>query len=381
MVDKKILANYPLKRLKPVDGLAVTAQIWNEAHEYHRLQQQYHDLLRHGPGIIAGLEVIASDPPDSSVYILPGMALDAKGELIVLVEPVAFDFGLTKGQLYLLLSYAESRPEQDVEGGPLYVHAQFGVETLSTLPGSQYIELARINRSEGSPINLAASFEFPKDNEIDLRFRTETGKLDGNKAVQARIAVCYAGKGKPIASGHGLFSLARGLRNIGWQVHVDDDIPIGPGLEAYTLVYLVAQSAFQFTRNQMNDLYAYVHNGGTILMESCCKELSEGKSPADSVFTDLATTFAIQLAELAEGHPLLVDPNFFPTIPPGFETVGNPSLLVGDGLVVSANDYGCLWQGTRRDRPATREEIRSALEWGENLIHFALNRKQEVSHP
>ena len=161
MVDKKMLANYPLKRLKPVDGLAITADIWNEAHEYHRLQLQYHDLLRHGPGIIAGLEVIASDPPDSSVYILPGMALDARGELIVLTEPAAFDFGQTQGPLYLLLSYAEGRPEQDAEGGPLYIHAQFSVEALATHSGDQFIELARVHRNGDKPVTAAASFEFP----------------------------------------------------------------------------------------------------------------------------------------------------------------------------------------------------------------------------
>ena len=64
--------------------------------------------------------------------------------------------------------------------------------------------------------------------------------------------------------------------------------------------------------------------------------------------------------------------------PQGFETEGSPHLLVGEGLILSTFDYGCLWQAQRRGRPASREEIRSAMEWGENLIVlFAAGRKRE----
>ncbi len=380
MVDKKMLANYPMKRIKPVDGLAVTAAIWEESHEYHRLQRQYHDLFRHGPGIITGLEVIASDPADSSVYILPGVALDSNGELIVLPEPVAFDFGVTKGQLYLLLSYSESRPEQEVDGGPLYIRAQFGIEALSSHPGDPNIELARLHRNGEAVITQATSPEFPRQNEIDLRFRPEIGSNNGAATSIVRIGVCYAGKIGEIPAGHGAISLAQELRNSGQRVYVDDKVTIGQGLETYTLVYLVAQEAFQFSRSQMNALYTYLQGGGTILMESCHRELADNHSPVDAAFTDLLTSFGTQVSMPPSGHPLLRDPYFFAAPPPGFETEGDSSLLVGDGLVISGNDYGCLWDGARRGRVATREEVRSAFEWGENLILYAQRRRQEEPH-
>ncbi len=82
----KILRNCSLKRLHPTDGMAVTAKVWAEAHAYHRLRQQAHLALAHGAGILSGLEVIASDPPDGTVYILPGSAIAPNGELILVLS-------------------------------------------------------------------------------------------------------------------------------------------------------------------------------------------------------------------------------------------------------------------------------------------------------
>jgi hypothetical protein len=132
MVDKKLFKEIPLKRIKPVDGMAVTAQVWDEAHDFHFQQQRIHDLLLHGTGIVTGLNVVASDPPDSSVNIFPGIAIDAQGNLIVVTEPVPFHFGPAQGQLYLVIAYEESRPEQQKNGGPLYISAQYGIETVTT---------------------------------------------------------------------------------------------------------------------------------------------------------------------------------------------------------------------------------------------------------
>ena len=46
------------------------------------------------------------------------------------------------------------------------------------------------------------------------------------------------------------------------------------------------------------------------------------------------------------------------------------------GVIRSTADYGCLWQGERRDGPAARADIRTALEWGGNLVAYALSRRK-----
>ena len=63
MKIEELLQKYPTRRIKPVNGMAVTAEVWEEAHEYHRQSQGLQTVFSRGAGILAGLEVIAGDPP------------------------------------------------------------------------------------------------------------------------------------------------------------------------------------------------------------------------------------------------------------------------------------------------------------------------------
>ena len=365
--------------------MAVTAEVWEEAHGYHRQRQRFHALLSHGPGIVTGLEVIASDPPDSSVYILPGIAVDPQGRTIVLAEPVAYDVGsVAEGVLHLLLSYGEGRPraggDQGQPDGPLYVHAEFGVEARSTWPDTPCVELARVRRqSRESPIHDAKDEMHPGPNEIDTRFRQEVGAAPQEVAS---MAVVYLGGGKKdVRHGQGASYLARafgrlGLRGGECRLHVDYDVPLDPGLETYTLVYLVGQGAFQLGKEEMEALYGYLQGGGTAFIESCRRDTSTGDPPADASFSTLMADLGLQLSELQPDHRLLAEPFLFGAPPPGFETQGAPKVVVSDEVIFSTHDYGCLWQGERRTGPASREEIRAALEWGCNVVAYAVQRKR-----
>lgn len=370
-----LLQEFPTRRIKPFDGMAVTAEVWEEAHEYHRQRQRFHALLSHGPGVVTGLEVIASDPADSSVYILPGIAVDPQGRTIVLPEPLAYDVGTAQGRLYLLLTYGESHPraESDREEGSLYVHAQFGIEAGLALPDTPCIELARIRRQgRESPIEDAHDAAHPAPNQIDLRFRQEVGAVP-QQVVS--LAVSYVGGIVNDRHGRGARYLARALRRSGHhRVWVDEDVPLDDGLGAYTLVYLVGQEAFQPSPDEMKALYAYLQEGGTVFIESCRQGEAATDPPADASFFDLLGSLGLELGELEPGHSLLTEPFLFAFPPPGFEVEGKPGIQVGKGVVFSTCDYGCLWQGDRRSRAASREEIRAALEWGGNLIAYAVER-------
>lgn len=382
-MNREDLQAFPRKRIEPVDGMAVTAEVWKEAHDYHRLRRRYHAQWHHGSGIVTGLEVIASDPPDSSVFILPGVALDTQGQTIVLPEPTAFDVGRSRGLLYLLLTYGESalRPG-DSEEKPRYVHAQFGIEARAALPDAPCVELARIRREgRDAPITDAQDAMHPAANEIDGRFRREVGAAP-QEAVT--LAVCYAGGGSSKRHGQGAGHLARALRHAGQRMWVDDGVPLAEGLEAYTLVYLVGKEAFQLSRDEMNALYAYLQAGGTLLIESC-RQATDGGDPsaspgtgpaADAAFLDLLASMGVELEPLPPDHRLLLEPFLFAAPPPGFETQGAPQVLVGGGVVFSTFDYGCLWRGERQGGVASREEIRSATEWGANLVAYAAARRK-----
>ncbi len=89
MFTREVMGLFPRKRIRAVDGMAVTAEVWEEAHEYHRNVGQLHAVLQHGAGIVTGFDVIASEPADNSVYIMPGLAIDAIGNPIFAPEPRA----------------------------------------------------------------------------------------------------------------------------------------------------------------------------------------------------------------------------------------------------------------------------------------------------
>jgi hypothetical protein len=378
MTKQDALREFPAKRIEPADGMAVTAEVWKEAHDYHRLQQQLHALLSHGPGILTGLEVTASDPPDSSVYILPGIAVDPLGQTIVLREPLAYDVGRARGLVFLQLTFGESRPRTDRgrEEGVLYVHAQFGVEAGSDPGQFAGVELARIRRqSRQSPISDARQPLHPAPNEIDLRFRQKVG---ASAPQVASVAVSYVGGLEGRDHGRGVGHLARALGQSGQRLVVDDNVPLAQGLEVYTLVYLVGRDAFQLSSDEMNAVYAYLQGGGTVLIESCHHEMPAGDPPADASFIDLLASMGIETEEIPSGHGLLADPYLFSAPPHGFETEGEPHISVGGGVIFSTFDYGCLWRGLRRDRPAAREEIRAAMEWGGNIMAYAGQRRQSA---
>jgi len=93
----------------------------------------------------------------------------------------------------------------------------------------------------------------------------------------------------------------------------------------------------------------------------------------------LLASMGVQLEELSPDHRLLREPFLFAAPPPGFEIEAEQQFLAGEGVLYSTYDYGCLWRGERRGRAATREEIRAALEWGGNIVAYALERRQAAA--
>lgn len=373
-----LLKGIPARRIKPFDGLAITSDVWEEAHDAHRQNLRYHNLLAHGHGILAGLEVTASDPPDGSVYVRPGAALDTEGRLIVVREPFSYDLGQADGQVHLILSHDEGAPRTGECGqvkDVLFVDEQFGLEVKPGRPSGPSVELARLHRKgRAAPIRDAADPDQPHDNELDLRFRPQqhTGLPDA-----VSIAVCYTGSPADRKHGKGAVRLAESLRNASHRrAWVDDEVALSADsvLADYTLVLLVGAKGHQMKRDEMTALYAYLQAGGTVLVESCRQHPAQAAA-SDTAFDEVFTSLGLQPAPVPADHPLLSQPYLFAAPPDGFETEGAPVLKAADALIVSTFDYGCLWQGERRGMPATRDEIRAALEWGANLVDFAARRQ------
>jgi hypothetical protein len=360
--------------------MAVTADVWQEAHDYHRQQAELHARFGHGAGILTGLEVVASDPADTAVYIRPGVALDPLGRTIVVAEPLSYDIGgAAEGPFYLLLTFAESSPRANghvQEGAPLYISSEYGIEPVTDRGSVAGVELVRMRRSaRGAKVRDAADPAAPKTDELDLRFRTEIGGSKKGRAP-ASLAVVHLG-GTGGQHGAGARYLAQALQNAGQPAWVEDEAALGAGLGAHTLIYLVGHNGFQLNADQMNALYTYLQGGGTVFIESCRRD-PYAAAAADNSFTELLSSLGVKLESLSAGHSLLTRPNLFAAAPPGFEVDDVPLMRVGEGVVVSNADYGCLWQGERRSGAAGRDAIRSAHEWGGNILALAQARRDAV---
>jgi hypothetical protein len=134
------------------------------------------------------------------------------------------------------------------------------------------------------------------------------------------------------------------------------------------MLYLVEQGEGSNPNpTELSILRNYMQQGGLIFAETMTLRVTD--SPLFNALN--SPTFNLRLAQLTADHPMLFEPFLFAAPPSGFEA--NGTMLVSDGgLIFSTYNYGRLWQRTRRDgRPPTREELRAALEWGQNLVTYA----------
>ncbi len=119
-MDLKDISNFQLRRVNPFQGLVIDADTWRAAHNSPRDQQRLQLLAFHKAGIIEGLGVTANDPPDLSVNINPGIAIDPEGNVIIVPQTQRYRLQIReRGVIYLVIQFREvpTGPYQPPEGG------------------------------------------------------------------------------------------------------------------------------------------------------------------------------------------------------------------------------------------------------------------------
>jgi hypothetical protein len=362
MKNNAAFDKFPEKHISPYDGMSITAEVWEQAHGEHRSAREAHNINLHGSGIIAGLEVLANDPPDQYVFISPGAAVDSSGNVIVINEPVAYDFGSSsEGTLFLLLAHGE-REVGGTKKAAKYTQYEFVITARPSLPKRPTVELARIHIADtGKPIKNADDAQHPGDEMLDLRYRNSVAPQ-----TKSPVSVLVLGSGSAmdgVVAGWGHLANAA-LQLSDYKLLVDAakaDAPLD-NLGNYDLVYLGMEGAFLPKAATTKALTDYLEKGGALFIEA----LDEGAK-------DSSLAFLKKLGQtpkkLGKNSSLLSAPFLFGALPDGF--VGG-HVEEADQALYSNAAYSLGWRGLNKSGAMSRADIRAAHEWGVNLIHYCL---------
>ena len=356
MPTTNLLQLFPARRIKPFDGMAVTAETWETDHHELRSSRKAHDLAFHGSGIITGLDVLANDPPDRVVFISPGAAIDPDGNVIVLPERVAYDFGSSiEGPLTLYITHGE-REVAGVEADSVMIQSEYVISARSEAPKKPSVELARVTlRNTNDPIRMAADTAHPAHGELDLRLRNQVGVAQPRKV---RIALCeLTAPEKELHASWDHMLRAANTRGI-TQYLLDTGVLITDQMGQYDLIALAGRGNFRLTPEMQAHLRGYLDAGGKLLVEGLD---AEGNEAFGAILDGMGIVFGQdQLA-----NNLQTAPHFFPSACEGHL---GAELALGQGVIFSKAGHSLAWGGYAQSQHPTREAIRAAHEWAENMI-------------
>lgn len=365
-----------LKRVNPFMGLMIDAGTWRDSHDYHRVAGQAHALAMHGWGIVTGLEVDAADPADRSVWIRPGVAVDPEGRLIIVAQPFRYQITSQEaGQSYLVLMFREIPTENviSIEDGaeqPSRILEAYAIYERDRLPDQAHVELARIQQSAGKKaIKDAADPVYPKQDEIDTRYREQAAIRPGLRTT--------LGIWKPADVGSSLVQHLPGPKHlfdelsasVDWRLRRRDQ-PQGTGDEPLDcdLLLMPVSPNTSFSDPEKKQLKAFLDGGGVMLVEGC----AAGGGDVQKVFALLAQAVSRKPQPVQRQHPLLTARHIFAVPPPG---AAAGQLIEADGLLLSTADYTCAWNGGTPDKAMSRGDIRTAVEFAENMLAYSLVRR------
>ncbi|MGB2853808.1 MAG: DUF4159 domain-containing protein [Dehalococcoidia bacterium] len=365
---------YQRRRINPFKGLVIDVPTWADAHNYHRDQQRLHAISMHRYGIVAGLEVVAWNPADSSVVIYPGIAVDSDGNLIVVSETQRFYIKTEEsGTAYIVIEYSEIPQEmtQSLDGEkaePLYIMEAYRIGEQRQPPAEPCMELARVTiAGENAVIRDAQNPLNPGSSEIDTRYRPLAGSWQ-----RGQIALALVDQPSSMRHQEGVLNLVQAInQSTDYRAHFKGTVGLGGEIRDCDLLCMCGSDEFTLTQDQETVLLNFLSRGGVLLGEACREEGQEAKAFGQA-FASLAQRLGRNLRSVDRGHAVLKIHHLFAAAPVG---LGGPVMLMEDqGMLYSDGDFGCMWAGGKGAKPMPREAIREALELGVNIALYAHER-------
>ena len=287
----------PLNRVAVKDGLLLTAELWEQAHNYHRQKQNLLYQSFHTPGIVTGLGVSVIPAPREIpaqyrdfrwLRIQAGVAVDVMGNAIIVPQPIDFRIASAPKEkplmVYLVISYVapeelEGNAEQEV------ITETFRIDEKINPPQGLEVELCRINLQASSleltkdSLTNAIDIFNPEPNSLDLRYRRQAG-IRPQKFM--RIGQVVNGNSRVEQVANNFTSLVRSLPGLYPQMEGDSqimsidlkqdyseetDLSQRMRTENISIIYLDYQQVQNLRKPEIEALKLWRQSGSTILIE------------------------------------------------------------------------------------------------------------------
>lgn len=371
--------------IRPFNQLKINAAIWAEAHDQHARHRLVHHAVAHRPGVVYGLEVFRSSSEERTVVIAPGVAIDSLGHTIVFPRVLKLVLNEAR-ERYIILSYKPAKDANSAvpagDGGEDYYRVIEASEVVDvdSLPNSSFIELARIDRSKPDAAIKDPKNPFdPGKDEINLLHRPIAFPgcyADGNVGE-----LCFLPKTNPQTwklNRPGLWNLIREGSGRGFHLTFTGlyNLKSDPSPNTPFLLYVSGSEEFKMPPDeQLEGITRFLSEGGTLLGEAC----GGNKAFAD-LFQQVAKKVGANLQKLGKGNELLASHYMFPAVPHGAQDSGDVLADLDQGVILSTLDFGGAWQGnvSKPESGDARERVRSAQEFGLNIVAYAARRRRSA---
>lgn len=432
----------PFQRLQVNDGLLLTAQLWQQAHHYHRQRQNIHYQSLNQPGIVWGLGVCLIPPPMEMaeqyrdqrwIEIQPGIAIDTFGNPIVVPQPIAFRLASplpARGSVTIYLTVRYVDPD-DLQGqrDRRFVQESFRIDETTVPPAVGEIELCRVRLQADQALQLVVSEDVldPGINQLDLRYRQQA---QARPLTTVRVGQLAIAGGQQTAVDH----QAQTVANLSYllqslvalypvmQAGVVESVTLRDAAISLDcdLLHLAYDQFLNLTEADKALLQQCLESGATTLIEISAQavniaELNDVKQQLRNTILAMGSSSeAIDTRRELEAELVEVEANVNQQIvnalapvqaflqqigtQPALDAIGRhhllrtqpflfaqlpsvegaPIYLFNSGGVVVV--IGSLSQawGIDDTLSLSRETIRTAQEMGINLLHFAWKRRQLI---
>jgi len=377
----------PVVGINPFNELPIDAEIWRTAHGHHHMHRYLHALSAHRPGVVLGLEVVASKAAERTIVIAPGIAIDPEGRTIVVRDPVTLTIEpVSRMYIYITLAFLRAHDRASgvtVGDGQQYYKEVEGYDLTATkeLPRTPYVELARIYCStQDKNIRDAANQSAPGSDEINCLYRPTAFPhcfADVGVGELSYVPKTSASPWNPNRAG--LWNLLREGNAAQFHLTFTGSINLlsqtsGQSSADPALLYVAGRQAFQPLKDtEIEGLHRFLDGGGMLFAEA-----GQGNPDFAAGFEDLVSQIGGKLRPVTRGNPLLTSHHVFSAPPPGGQSSGTVTSDPDNGIIFSTYDYGAAWQGEvdKPDAPDARSRILQAQEFGLNVIAAAAARRR-----